>query len=74
MTRTFVIICNAVGIVHEHLWRTIFNVSDQVLLSLMAGEPLSRMEELRTPKIANSNVTTFADKHIIWFDVVMNDA
>jgi hypothetical protein len=63
-----------VGIVHEHLWGTVLDVSNQVLLSLMTGEPLSSMEELRTPEVTNPNVTIIANKHIVRLDVVMNNA
>jgi hypothetical protein len=72
--RTFVIVGDAVRIVHEHLWCTILNVSDQVLLSLVTGEPLPRMEELRTPEVADPNVTIVANKHVIRLDVVVNNA
>lgn len=72
--RTPVIIGNTVGIVHEHLWGTVLDVSDQILLSLMAGEPLSRMKELRTPEVANPNVAIVANKHIVRLDVVVDNA
>ena len=62
------------SVVHEHLRRTVFNVSDQVLLSLMTGEPLSRTEELGTPKIADPNVAIVANEHVIRFDVMVDDA
>ena len=32
------------------------------------------MEELRTPKVADSNVTIVADEHISRFDVMVDDA
>jgi hypothetical protein len=63
-----------VSIVHKHLWRTVLDVSDQVLLSLMTGKPLSRMEELRTSEVANSNVAIVANEHITRLDVVVDDA
>ena len=69
-----VVIGNTVSIVHEHLWCTVLDVSDQVLLSLMTGEPLPRMEELRTPKVTDSKVTIVADEHIARLNVVVNDA
>ena len=62
------------GVVHEHLWRTVLDVCDQVLLSLVAGEPLPHTEELRTPKVANPNVTVVANERVIWLDVVVDDA
>ena len=60
-------------IVHEHFWRTVLNVSNQVLLSLMTGEPLPRAEELRTPEVANSNVAIIPNEHVIWLDVVVDN-
>ena len=62
------------SIVHEYLWRTVLDVSDQVLLSLMTGKPLPRMEELRTPEVANSNVAIVANEYITRLDVVVDDA
>lgn len=61
------------SVVHEHLGRTVLNVSDQVLFLLMAGESLSRTEELRAPEVANSNVTIVANEHVIWFNVVVDN-
>lgn len=62
------------SIVHKHLWRTVLDVSNQVLFSLMTGEPLPRMKELRTSKVANSNVAIVANEHITRLDVVVNYA
>lgn len=62
------------SIVHEHLWRTVFDVSNQVLFSLVTREPLSRAEELRSPKVAYSNVAIITNEHVIRFDVVVDDA
>jgi len=63
-----------VSIVHEHLRRTVLNISDQVLLSLVTGEPLPCMEELRTPKVADPNVAVVANEHVVWLDVMMDNA
>ena len=62
------------SIVHEHLWRTVLDISDQILLSLVSGEPLPHVEELRTPKVANPNVAVVANEHVIWLDVVVDNA
>lgn len=62
------------GVVHEHLWGAVLDVGDQVLFSLMTGEPLSRMEELRTSKVTNPNVTIVANKNVVWLDVVVDNA
>ena len=72
--RTFVIIGDTVSIVHEHLWGTVLDVSDQVLLSLMTREPLPRVEELRASEVPNPNMTIVSNKHIIWLDVVVDNA
>ena len=71
--RTFVVIGNTVSIVHEHLWRAVLDVSNEILLSLMAREPLPRMEELRTPEVTNSNMTIVSNEHVARFDVVVDD-
>jgi len=63
-----------VSIVHEHLWRTVLDVSDQVLFSLMTGKPLPRMDELRTPEVTDSNVAIVADEYITRLDVVVDNA
>lgn len=62
------------SIVHEHLWCTVLDVSDQVLFSLMTGKPLARMDELRTPEVTDSNVAIVADEYITRLDVVVDDA
>jgi len=62
------------SIVHEHLWRAVLDVSNEVLFPLVAGEPLPRMEELRTPKVANPNVAIVANEHVIWLDIVVDNA
>lgn len=72
--RTPVIIGNTVSIVHEHLRGTVLDVSDQVLLSLMAGEPLCCTEELRTPEITDPNVTIVPNKNIVRLDVMVDNA
>ena len=62
------------SVVHEHLRRAVFDVSNQVLLSLMTREPLSGMEELRTSKVANLNVSVIVNEHIVRLNVVVYNA
>ena len=62
------------SIVHKHLRGRIFDISNQVLLSLVTGELLPFMEELGTPKVADSNVSIVADEHISRFDIMVDDA
>ena len=62
------------SIVHEHLWRTVLDVGNEVLFSLVAGEPLPRMEELRTSEVPNPNMAIVANEYVIWLDVMVYNA